>query len=215
VASSHPPLNPGTVLKPDLKSELWQALSIVDRQARAESIKRIILELEGMPNARPGTAEFAEFGLSGNWELIFSSSPSSSSSRIRVRRLVQRFDVTEKTFTNTCSWTYVGDGTIPKVEAVIEIGGKYCFRSESALFDLEVQSHQIRVIDGQNGQENGALPEDLQSIVVDLQRSLPMEFFDPSGTVEITHLDPTFRISCMVGKRLYGVRNVFQRQQLS
>jgi hypothetical protein len=208
---SHAAINPGMVLKPDLKSDLRAALSIADRQIRAESIKRIILELEGMPNARPGTAEFADFALSGTWELLFSSSPSSSSSQIRLRQLVQSFDATEKTITNTCSWTYIGDGTVPKVEAVIEIGGKYSFRSESPLLDVEVQSHQIRVVEGRNGQENGALPEDLRSVVMDLQRSLPIEFFDPSGTVEISHLDPTFRISCMVGKRLNGVRNVFQR----
>jgi hypothetical protein len=196
---------------PEPRSALLGAIAMKNSQERADSIRALILDLERMPNARPGTAEFCAFALSGDWEMLFSSSPSRSSAKICIRRMIQSFDVLEKTIKNTCHWMLVSDGSGEEVDAVIEVSGTYCFKNGGPLFEVQVVSHEIRLLEGKSGRTNCVFPDDLQAVVMDLQRSLPVEFFDPSGTFEITHLDPNFRISCMVGERLFGVRNVFRR----
>jgi hypothetical protein len=198
-------------VQPEPRSALLGAISMKNSQERADSIRALILDLESMPNARPGTAEFCAFALSGDWEMLFSSSPSRSPARICIRRMIQSFDVLQKTIKNTCHWMLSSDGIGQDVDAVIEVSGTYSFKNGGPLFEVQVVSHEIRLLEGKHGRTNGVLPDDLQAVVMDLQRSLPAEFFDPSGTFEITHLDPNFRISCMVGERLFGVRNVFTR----
>jgi hypothetical protein len=83
------------------------------------------------------------------------------------------------------------------------------------VYDVVLRSHEVQILDAPGEQGNTPPVADLQTLIVDLQRALPPDFFDPTGTVETTYIDPTLRISCMVGERLKGVRTVFRRRAVS
>jgi hypothetical protein len=218
-ASSAPPA--GASLSTGPKEELLAILALPanEQTARVDRIRELLLTLESVPNARPETSLFTEFALAGKWELLFSTSPFSVGQNVRVRELLQNVNSETKEITNSCHWTYVpdsvGDKEIESVDAVIDIASTYAFQGESPLIDVTVKSHQMRVADRSDGKPSGALPDNLQSVIEELQRSLPIEFWDPSGGLDpATFVDPWFRISCQIG-RLQGVRGVFRRKTLS
>lgn len=183
----------------------------VNRRAR---VLELIRELEAIPNARPETALFAEFALAasgGRWEMNFSTSPVTLDELIRVRKLIQTIDAEEKTLTNSCFWTLVGDDGAD-IECVLDIRCKYSFSDDSPLIEVVVDSHQLQVLPQSDGKESPKLPSDLQSLIQRLQGSLPLEIWDPSGGQDpATFMDPDCRIACMLTEKLQGVRTVYKR----
>jgi hypothetical protein len=220
VSTSPPPLPSSTLsvsVHPKETLLAILALPMAEQGDQLESIRRLLLELESMPSARPGTPLFTEFAMAGEWEPIFSTSPFSAGGNVHVRRLFQRVDSESKEITNSCHWTYrPGDDNGDDgagVDAIIDIVSSYAFTNDSALVNITVKSHLMRVVDRVDGKKSGSLPADLQSVIEELQRSLPIEFWDPSGGLDpTTFVDPWFRISCQIG-RLQGIRTVYRRKE--
>lgn len=85
----------------------------------------------------------------------------------------------------------------------------YQFHSAGRL-RVQLREHKVKILQRQDGEKN-KMPGDLQALITKLQLALPIEFFDPSGLLDVTYIEPDFRLARFMGKRLAGVRNVFVR----
>lgn len=181
-----------------------------------DRVQQLLLALEASPTARPATSAFAEFAIAGSWDVICSTSRTVSDGTIRIRRLVQTIDPSEKTIVNRCFWTYVSPDGDPDVDAILEISNRYSFADESSRLLVELVGHQLQIQssdDSGKSSEEGKLPQDMKALITALQRSIPLEFFDPSGPVDISYVDPGLRIMCTTGERFFGLRSIFVREE--
>jgi hypothetical protein len=186
----------------------------LDRTSELEHVRKLLKALESTPDARPETAIFAEFALSGVWEAAFSTSPTRPCPEIQTHQLTQTWDISKKTVTNSCVWTLRSTNENGSVDAVLDITSSYSFQDDTPIVDIDAPSHQLRVLERKPNATEPAcsLPGDLQGLIEKLQASLPLEFWDCSGQIDpATYMDVDFRVSCMLGERLQGVRSVYKR----
>lgn len=204
----HPPICTASGGTTSAKGRLLRILpSFINLETQSSKVGELIMELE-RDAAPPATPEFTSMFLEGDWRLLFSSSrPTQLSGEIRVRRIVQSIrTVPDKTLINTVDWTWTKPGTDVGVEAVLRVICSYEFAGATRI-NVSLEDHQVRI----PPQGAGPIqPEELQALVIDLQRSIPIELFDPSGLQDVSVIQPDFRIARFLGKRIAGVRNVFQ-----
>ena len=189
---------------------------VINLSSQRARLETLIRSMESSPGARPLTEGFASLGLSGRWLLLFSSTTLGSpvSAGLRIRRIGQRIDPTRKMLINFAEWSLIGRPD--PCEAVLFVKCTYEFVSASRI-NVELKEHEIRaredVYRGENKaqQRKSVFPKDVNTMVQELQRSLPKEFFDPSGYIDISYLDTDFRLARYVGKKFAGVRNVYVR----
>lgn len=200
--------SPAPVDAANVQQRLLRILpSYINNESQTVKVEQLILQLESL-KATPITDIFTELGLSGTWSLLFSSTRAMTSGRIRLREIGQRFDVENKLLVNTVLWSFPTPDGDDQVNAVLDVQCSYKFVGPGRL-EVEVQEHKIRLLERADGKQNKV--PDLNVLVVELQRALPIEFFDPSGLIDVSYMTPDFRLARFVGKRLAGVRNIFTR----
>lgn len=192
----------------DVKQNLIETLDVlINNDSQLRRVERSILRLESL-KVTPITPEFTEMALAGEWRLRFSSLRTRSNKTVRIRRITQRFEVQNKRLVNEVTWSFLAKNNKDYVNAVLSVVCPYVFVGPGRL-DVSLEKHNISITDREDGRPN-ELP-DLQSVITDLRLALPIEHFDPSGLLDISYIEPDFRISRFLGKRLAGVRNVFTR----
>lgn len=195
------------------REQLLDLASRKEFSGRHEKIAALLLELENLPSGRPATSMFTGFVLAGEWRLVYSTSPIMHSDGISLRSAKQSWDPEKKTVLNSCFWSY-RDTANPKngFDACMDIVSAFEFLGDGALVKVTLQSHQMRLVEREDGLENGPLPPNLQIVLQDVQRAMPADFWDPTGVIDpTTYVDPTFRISCVVSERFRNVRSVLTR----
>lgn len=197
-----------------LRVALNRRTAELEEAGELKHVRDLLLKLEATPDARPETAVFTEFALSGTWELSFSTSPTRGWDDIQIDRLLQIVDPAAKTITNSCLWSLQTAEENEKLTAKLDIVSGYSFQDDSAIMNVDVPSHQLRLVedDSASGGKSPSFPSDIQSIIERLQSSLPKEFWDSSGQVDpATFMDFDFRIACVISERLQGIRSVYTR----
>lgn len=186
----------------------------LEKSGELKHVRDLMLELEATPDARPETAVFTEFALSGTLELAFSTSPTGCCDDIRIDQLLQIVDPAAKTITNSCRWTLLAGEENEQVSAKLDVVSGYSFQDDSAIMTFDAPSHQLHLLEDESAPDgkSPSFPTDIQAVIARLQSSLPKEFWDSSGQVDpATFMDFNFRIACAISERLQGIRTVFTR----
>lgn len=193
-----------------MKDELIETLRIMTNDpAQVKKVEQSIITLESL-KATPITPEFTEMALAGQWDLKFSSMRLRFNDKVRIREIVQRFNIEKKEMINDVLWSFPSKSGIEFVEATLAVHCSYVFTGPGRM-EIDVKAHNVNICNREDGRRND-VPDDLQAVVNDLRLALPIEFFDPSGLSDISYIEPEFRIARFLGKRLAGVRNVFVRR---
>lgn len=180
--------------------------SFINLQSQSDKVLQLIQQLE-KEAPLPATSAFTQLAVQGEWRLLFSSARTvPSRGQIRVRGITQTIAITpDPVLINTVKWSLNTRQHV--VNAVLRVLCSYQFVGPARMM-VKLEDHQIRFVDNQDGVKS-MTREALKDLVTDLQRTLPIELFDPSGLIDVTCVQPDFRIARFVGKRLAGVRNVF------
>ena len=195
----------------EAKQKLLDVLAkLTNDEIQIGEVERQILNLESL-NITPITDSFTEMGLEGSWDLLFSSTKVRSRSSIIIRKIGQIFDTENKKMINQTIWTFPSKNGNDQIEAKLSVECTYKFVGPGRL-KISVDNHQVRILERSDGKKND-LPDDLQRLILDLQLSLPVEFFNPNGLMDISYMEPSFRLSRFLGKRVAGVRDVFIRSE--
>lgn len=194
---------------PSPKHRLLQILAtLINLDSQRGQVEALILQLEAL-NAIPLTPAFTEMALSGHWRLLFSSMRTRTDGAIRIRQIGQIFDTQHKTLTNQVLWSFPSVDGSQQIMAYLWVISAYQFHGAGRL-RVQLREHKVKILQRQDGEKN-KMPGDLQALITKLQLALPIEFFDPSGLLDVTYIEPDFRLARFMGKRLAGVRNVFVR----
>lgn len=190
------------------KQRLLELLAtFINTDSQRGDVEKLILGLESL-KVTPITDTFTELALAGRWVLLFSSTRTLPGGNIRLREMEQTLDPEKKALTNRALWSYDSRDGQYHVSADLFVSCSYKFVGPGRL-EVTLKNHKVQV-QTKDGKES-KIPPDMQSVVVQLQRTLPIEFFDPSGLVDVSYIEPNFRVGRFVGKRAAGVRNVFTR----
>lgn len=195
----------------EIKDQLIQTLEVmINDSSQVDKVEKSILQLESK-KMTPVTPEFTELALAGTWNLLFSSLRPLVSGKIRIREITQRVDPEKKQLINEVVWSFPSKSNEMYIDAVLAVECSYKFVGPGRL-DVSLQKHTIKIVDSKSVKDE--IPEDMQAVVNQLRMALPIEHFDPSGLLDVSYIEPTFRICRFLGKRLAGVRNVFTRKSL-
>lgn len=193
----------------EIKDQLIQTLEVmINDSSQVDKVEKSIIQLESK-KMTPVTKEFTELALAGTWNLLFSSLRPLVSDKIRIREITQRVDPETKQLTNGVVWSFPSKSNKMYIDAVLAVECSYEFVGPGRL-DVKLQKHTIKIVDPKSVKDE--MPDDMQAVVNQLRRALPIEHFDPSGLSDVSYIEPTFRICRFLGKRLAGVRNVFTRK---
>lgn len=192
-----------------LKDRLLKILSsLINLDSQHAKVEQLILQLESL-NAMPITDSFTEMALNGKWKLIFSSMKTRTDGDIRIRKIGQNIDPEKKKLTNEVVWTFSSADDTRTINAILWVECNYKFVGSGRL-EVSAPSHKIKILESEDGKKQ-TLPGDMQGVIRNLRAALPMDFFDPKGYLDVSYVEPNFRIGRFMGKRLAGVRNVFVR----
>ncbi|PXF43837.1 hypothetical protein BWQ96_06458 [Gracilariopsis chorda] len=191
------------------KHRLLELLNtLINDDAQITEVERLIRRLESLNN--PAATEiFTETALAGSWKLLFSSLRGKTSGNIRIRRIGQDVLPDKKLIINRALWTFPGSSGQGDINATLDVECKYTFVGPSRL-KLELLEHKVVILERSDGKRI-QLPSDMNAVIAELRLGLPVEFFDPSGLLDVSYIEPNFRIARFMGKRVAGVRNVFIR----
>lgn len=183
--------------------------SLINLDSQHGKVEQLILELESL-NAKPVTDTFTEMALAGEWKLIFSSMTTKTDGSIRIRKIGQKIDPEKKKLINEVLWSFPSvDGT-GNIDAYLWAECDYKFVAPGRL-QVETPSHSVKIVETEDGKKQ-TLPDDMQKVITALRSALPIDFFEPQGLLDVSYIEPNFRLGRFVGKRLAGVRNVFVRE---
>lgn len=182
--------------------------ALINLDSQHGKVEQLILQLESI-NAKPITDTFTELALSGKWRLVFSSMRTQTDGNIRIRQIGQIFDTEKKTLTNQVLWSFPSADGNQEISAYLWVICEYKFVGAGRL-EVSIMEHKVKILQGKDGAKSN-LPEDMEALIMTLRRALPIDFFDPSGLLDVSYIEPNFRLARFVGKRLAGVRNVFVR----
>mmetsp|Transcript_12601 Transcript_12601/g.18246 ORF Transcript_12601/g.18246 Transcript_12601/m.18246 type:complete len:319 (-) Transcript_12601:325-1281(-) len=182
------------------KSQLRRLLPYVinlDRQRL--KVEKLIKFLE-QQGTTPLTNDFTEMGLSGRWNLLYTTTTlGTPSTGLRLRKVEQEFDIEAKKIRNHVLWSFLDEDCHGQFTIVIN----YQMVGSGRLY-LKVEDYILK--------PKNKIPEDPVLLSENLQRALPREFFDPDNSwLDVTYIDPNFRIARYMGKRYAGVRNILDR----
>lgn len=171
-------------------------------------IKDALMKLESL-QLTPATPEFSELALFGDWRLLYSSLGTMTKEPFTLEKTVQRFDTAAKRMTNQVDWEFPAKNGINKVNARLQVICEYSFVGPSRL-NIKLLEHKVTILPRQDS-SSIELPDDMKIVIDDLRRTIPIEFFDPSGLCDISYIEPEYRVSRFLGKRVAGVREIFFR----
>lgn len=192
---------------PEARKRLLHVLStFINEEEHVQEVKALIVHLESF-KATPITDAFTEMGMAGTWKLLFSSTRTPTKGKIRIRRIGQELDTENKLLINEALWSFPDKGGKGLIDATLTVRNSYTFVGPGRL-EVELKNHTVKIASDVDSKD---LPEDMKRVVHEMQLALPIEFFDPSGLLDISYMDPDFRLARFLGKRLAGVRNVFVR----
>lgn len=193
-----------------LKQKLLNALkTFTDGGSQRQDLEALIVSLESLKNV-PATEAFTEVALAGEWKLLFSSINMRPGGNVRIREIGQVFDIKKRTLTNKALWSCTGADNVQQIRFLLYVTASYSFQSPGRL-RVQLKNHTVVAQPQEDGSKN-LMPEDLQDLIRQLQKALPIEFFDPSGVIDITYLEPQFRLAKHMGNNVAGVRNVFVKR---
>lgn len=193
----------------DVRERLLKVINrMVNDQRQTKEIEELIIKLESF-KLTPITPAFTELGLAGRWNLIFSSTRTKSKRNIRIRKIGQSFDTENKKVLNEALWSFPSKSGSEEIFANLTVLNSYKFVGPGRM-EVSLEDHKVEIVPREDKKPQD-MPDDLKALITDMQLSLPVEFFDPSGLVDVSFLDPSFRLARFVGKRAAGVRNVFTR----
>lgn len=154
------------------------------------------------------SSDVNELALRGTWRLFFSSSPPIRGGRgsVRVRSMYQQIGP-NRALINAIQCVWFGAPHRVPLLATMHVLCTYQFVAPNRIV-VKLKEHTLRFDPRADGLD-GKLPVDLAPMLGDLRAAVPVDFFDPSGLVEITTLDTEFRSMRYLGKRIAGVQNVF------
>lgn len=184
--------------------------TFVNSDIQTEPIEKAVLKLESLKMV-PATPEFAELALAGEWQLTFSSLGRISRTPYKLDCTVQRFDTQLKRMTNQVDWMFSAKNNVGTVSARMLINCEYTLVGPSRL-NIKLLDHKVKILPREDG-STLELPDNMQAVIDDLRRTIPIEFFDPSGLCDISYIDPEYRVARFLGSRVAGVREVFTRIQ--
>ncbi|CAN8076367.1 unnamed protein product [Agarophyton chilense] len=182
--------------------------SLINNDGQIQEAELLIRQLESATEY-PVTQEFTEMAISGTWKLVFSSMHTTTKGNVRIRQIGQHVNTQEKLLINQTKWTFPDRNGIEQINASLDVECSYEFVTSFRL-RIQLREHKVRLLPRKDGKPNKP-PADMKRIITELQLALPREFFDPSGLMDVTYVDPTFRLSRFMGKKLAGVRNLFVR----
>lgn len=182
--------------------------SLINLDSQHGKVEQLILQLESL-NAKPITDMFTEMALSGEWKLVFSSMRTKTDGNIRIRQIGQIFDTEKKTLTNQVLWSFPSADGTDQIRAYLWVICEYKFVGPGRL-EVSISEHKVKILKREDGAKHN-VPKDMQSVINTLRQALPMDFFQPLGLLDVSYIEPNFRLARFVGKRLAGVRNVFIR----
>lgn len=198
------PSNPSTA-----KQRLLNLLTtFINDDGQITKVETLIRLLESM-NHPVATESFTETALAGSWKLLFSSARGRTTGNVRIRRIGQKVLPEKKFIVNHALWSFRATPEQDEINATFDVDCLYTFVGPSRL-KLEVQEHKVQILDRADGKPNH-LPSDMSAVLAELRLGLPFEFFDPSGLIDVSYIEPNFRVARFMGKRVSGVRNVFIR----
>lgn len=182
--------------------------TLTSEDGQVDLIQQLIKALESRW-PKPSTSSFTELALSGEWNLLFSSTRTQPKDSVRIRSISQSFDIEKKLMLNSARWSFPNRSGSDEIFAELIVTNEYSF-VEAGRLQIELKSHNVRLEDRQDGKKH-EMPEDMDRVIKEMQLSLPVEHFDPSGLVDVSYLEPGHRIARFQGKRLAGVRNIFEK----
>lgn len=192
-----------------LKRRLLKILdSLINLKSQHGKVEQLILQLESL-NVKPITDSFTEMALAGEWKLVFSSMRISTDGQIRFRKIGQLFDVERKTLQNSVVWSFPAADGKDEILACLSVTCDYKFVGPGRL-EVGVPKHVVDVFQREDGKKINP-PKDMKRVISTLQLALPIDFWDPSGLLDVSYIEPNFRLARTVGRRLAGVRSVFVR----
>lgn len=193
----------------DERRKLFELLStFVNSDIQVGPIEKAVLKLESFKMI-PATPEFAELALAGEWRLIFSSLGKISRTPYKLDRTVQRFEPQLKRMINQVDWEFPAKNEVDTVSARMLINCEYTLVGPSRL-NIKLLDHKVKILPRDDG-SSAELPDNMQAVIDDMRRSIPIEFFDPSGLCDISYIEPEYRVARFLGRRIAGVRDVFIR----
>lgn len=193
----------------DERQKLVELLStFVNSDIQVEPIEKAVLKLESF-KMMPATPEFTELALAGEWRLIFSSLGKISRTPYKLDRTVQRFEPQLKRMTNQVDWEFPAKNEVDTVSAQMLINCEYTLVGPSRL-NIKLLDHKVKILPREDG-SSVELPDNMQAVIDDMRRSIPIEFFDPSGLCDVSYIEPEYRVARFLGRRIAGVREVFIR----
>lgn len=182
--------------------------SLINLDSQHGKVEQLILELESL-NAKPVTDTFTEMALAGEWKLVFSSMRTKTDGSIRIRKIGQKIDPEKKKLINEVLWSFPSVDDTGNIDAYLWAECDYKFVAPGRL-QVGTPSHSVKIVETEDGKKQ-TLPDDMQKVISTLRRALPIDFFEPQGLLDVSYIEPNFRLGRFVGKRLAGVRNVFVR----
>lgn len=160
------------------------------------------------------TTSFFNFATEGKWQLLYSN--------VLTPRALQHleFSVSQAISStgargnveNAIHWRLL-DSSSPELETSYYRGDLIVKCS----FDLNSQGNMILMLDEHVLTPEGPVPDDVEGLIMSLQRSVPFESFDPNESVQqITYLDTELRIMRIsdggASGRFANIKNVFVRE---
>lgn len=158
------------------------------------------------------TLDFLNLAMTGEWELLFSTSLSSRPQQtFRITEMLQRVESLSMnskkgTVSNEVSWELAEKGISFDASGSFTVACSYEI-SRGARLELNLRDSILKLAKG------STLPEDMERLIGLINRAMPKELFDPSDhAVDTTYLDGDMRITRMTGPRFEGVRDIFIRR---
>ncbi|EKX33765.1 hypothetical protein GUITHDRAFT_120030 [Guillardia theta CCMP2712] len=185
-----------------------------DEESRT-MIRKCIAELE-QQQIFPFDVNFFNFAVSGDWQLLYSTSRLlSPDTNLKVRDIRSRIDGGARELVHQARWEYredvTGQAEELRTRGLFEVKCSYNMsEAPSVPTRMIISVEELRL----TPEPLNRPPKNPEALVGALQRALPKEFFDPDeALMDTTYLDPQVRLVCYLGKRFAGVRHVYCRPE--
>lgn len=187
----------------DARAELLQLLvpfDVADRKSRIENIVDY-LESRHVPIH---TADFFQLAVGGEWKLMYTNSYNPLADpnlQMRYSQIILHDGQSGK-LKNILHWkTDDGNGESYTGELHVDSGYKL---TSKGIMSVALEEHRLHA---------DMSPDHAESLIMAIQRTVPIELFDPDEcSIETTYVDPQIRIVRVTVPRLFApVINIYSR----
>jgi len=153
------------------------------------------------------TTSFFNFATEGSWELLYSNTltpRASTSLEFTVSQAISSSGA-KGNFENTVHWKFLETANHRGCTGDLMVKGSFHLNSQGNMV-VQLDEHVLSPV--------GPVPDNVEELVMTLQRSVPFESFDPDESIQqITYLDTELRIVRISGGgsggRFSAVKNIF------